>query len=69
MNAFIGLVMLIGGLALLAYDLGIFLVVVLVLAVVILLNFLVMRPGLLLALLGIGALFSLFGGDDCDCDL
>lgn len=39
------------------------------LAVASLIILIILRPVILLWLLGIGGLFSLFGGDDFDCDL
>jgi hypothetical protein len=42
---------------------------IVIFALVCLLAFVLIHPVLLLWVLGIGGLFSLFGGDDCDCDL
>lgn len=65
-----GFVMLVILIVLLVFSPVYFGIVLLMLIVVALLDGLVKRPGLLLTLLGLGALFSLFGGDDdCDCDL
>lgn len=46
-----------------------FLIALLVMIALVLLDLFARHPGLLLTLLGLGALFSLFGGGDDDCDM
>lgn len=70
MKAFITfLLLLTGSLVLLAIDPGWFLIALLLLIFVTVLDFFVRHSSVLLMLLGLGFLTSLFGGDDCDCDL